>query len=104
MTCIHCRGEMKRGAAPFHIGRKGCHLMLDEVSAWLCEQCGEAYFEEKVEEFRRNESPYIMANSTFIDDIIEPAETRDRLIVTLEVLLSKRKIPKGKTHHGNIPL
>ena len=47
MTCIHCRGEMKRGAAPFHIGRKGCHLMLDEVSAWLCEQCGETYFEEK---------------------------------------------------------
>jgi formylmethanofuran dehydrogenase subunit E len=27
--------------------RKGCHLMLDAVPAWVCEQCGEAYFEEK---------------------------------------------------------
>ncbi|MEA1946040.1 MAG: YgiT-type zinc finger protein [Thermodesulfobacteriota bacterium] len=27
--------------------RKGCHLMLDNVPAWVCGQCGEAYFEEK---------------------------------------------------------
>ncbi len=38
---------MKRGTAPFHIDRKGCHLMLERVPAWVCEQCGEAYFEEK---------------------------------------------------------
>lgn len=38
---------MRRGTAPFHIDRKGCHLMLDAVPAWVCEQCGEAYFEEK---------------------------------------------------------
>ena len=47
MKCIHCQGEMKRGTAPLHIDRKGCHLMLDEVPAWVCGQCGEAYFEEK---------------------------------------------------------
>jgi len=47
MKCIHCQGEMKKGTAPVHIDRKGCHLMLDEVSAWVCQQCGEAYFEEK---------------------------------------------------------
>ena len=38
---------MKKGTAPFHIDRKGCHLMLERVPAWVCEQCGEAYFEEK---------------------------------------------------------
>lgn len=38
---------MKRGSAPFHIDRKGCHLTLDNVPAWVCEQCGEVYFEEK---------------------------------------------------------
>jgi YgiT-type zinc finger domain-containing protein len=38
---------MKRGTAPFHIDRKGCHLMLESVPAWVCEQCGEAYFEER---------------------------------------------------------
>jgi YgiT-type zinc finger domain-containing protein len=47
MKCMHCQGEMKRGATPFHVDRKGCHLMLDAVPAWICEQCGEAYFEEK---------------------------------------------------------
>ena len=47
MKCIHCQGEMKKGTTPFHIDRKGCHLMLDSVFAWVCEQCGEVYFEEK---------------------------------------------------------
>lgn len=47
MKCIHCQGEMKRGTAAFHIDRKGCHVMLEAVPAWVCEQCGEAYFEER---------------------------------------------------------
>ena len=37
---------MKKGTAPLHIDRKGCHLTLDNVPAWVCSQCGEAYFEE----------------------------------------------------------
>ena len=76
-------------------------LFKDEIKA---ARGPDAFYEAKVEEFRKTETPYIMANSTFIDDIIEPAETRARLIATLEVLLSRRKIPKGKTNHGNIPL
>ena len=47
MKCIHCQGEMKRGTTPFHVDRKGCHLLLDAVPAWVCAQCGEPYFEEK---------------------------------------------------------
>ena len=46
MKCIHCQGIMKKGTAPLHIDRKGCHLTLDNVPAWVCSQCGEAYFEE----------------------------------------------------------
>jgi YgiT-type zinc finger domain-containing protein len=38
---------MKSGNTPFHIDRKGCHVTLDKVPAWVCKQCGEAYFEEK---------------------------------------------------------
>ena len=30
-----------------HVDRKGCHVVLDKVSAWVCGQCGEVYFEEK---------------------------------------------------------
>ena len=46
MKCMHCQGDMKRGTAPFHIDRKDVHLSLDHVPAWVCQQCGEPYFEE----------------------------------------------------------
>ena len=46
MKCIHCNSEMRRGTAPFHVDRNGYHLLLDSVPAWVCSQCGEAYFEE----------------------------------------------------------
>jgi YgiT-type zinc finger domain-containing protein len=47
MRCIHCQGRMKKSIAPFHIDRRGYHLSLDKVPAWVCSQCGEPYFEER---------------------------------------------------------
>ena len=47
MDCVHCHGQMKQSSAPFHIDRNGYHLLFDTVPAWVCEQCGEAYFEER---------------------------------------------------------
>lgn len=46
MKCMHCQGQMKKQAAPFHIDRKDYHLTLDAVPAWVCQQCGEPYFDE----------------------------------------------------------
>lgn len=46
MNCIHCKGDMKKGTAPFQIDRKGYHLLFDAIPAWVCTQCGEAYFDE----------------------------------------------------------
>ena len=46
MKCMHCQGTMKRGSAPFHIDRQEYHLTLDAVPAWVCQQCGEVYFDE----------------------------------------------------------
>lgn len=46
MNCMHCEGKMERGIAPFHIDRKGYHLTLDRIPAWVCTQCGEVYFDE----------------------------------------------------------
>jgi len=44
---------MVRSTAPFQIDRNGYHLTLDAVPAWVCSQCGEAYFEQKqVEEIQ----------------------------------------------------
>lgn len=45
MQCLYCQGVMARGTAPFHIDRKGYHLILNTIPAWVCSQCGEAYFE-----------------------------------------------------------
>ena len=48
-------------------------------------------------------NPYITAGRGYIDDVIDPAETRPRIIRALEMLQNKRdSIPPKK--HGNIPL
>jgi acetyl-CoA carboxylase carboxyltransferase component len=48
-------------------------------------------------------NPYIAAERGFVDDVIEPAETRPRLIQALRMLRTKREqVPPRK--HGNIPL
>jgi len=46
MECIHCKGKMARKAVPFQVDRKGYHLTLAAVPAWVCMQCG-PYFESK---------------------------------------------------------
>ena len=43
---MYCQGKMNKGTAPFHIDRKFYHLTLDTVPAWVCQQCGEVYFDE----------------------------------------------------------
>ena len=48
-------------------------------------------------------NPYTAAERGYIDDVIVPHETRPKLIVALETLLSKRQ-PGPKRKHGNIPL
>ncbi|MBI2856127.1 MAG: methylmalonyl-CoA carboxyltransferase [Chloroflexi bacterium] len=48
-------------------------------------------------------NPYIAASRGFIDDVIDPAETRPKIIAALEMLRHKRdSLPPKK--HGNIPL
>jgi len=52
---------------------------------------------------RKFATPYVAAERGFIDDVIEPADTRPRLIRALRMLSTKREaIPARK--HGNIPL
>ena len=59
---------------------------------------------EKVAEFKdRFASPFVAAERGFIDDVIEPHETRGRLIRALRMLETKvDTMPRKK--HGNIPL
>jgi propionyl-CoA carboxylase beta chain len=64
----------------------------------------EAVRQQKIEEFRdRLANPYVAADRGFVDAVIQPRETRKKLIQALEMLETKRdKNPPKK--HGNIPL
>ncbi|MCB0152951.1 MAG: methylmalonyl-CoA carboxyltransferase, partial [Caldilineaceae bacterium] len=59
---------------------------------------------ELVQDYRdRFANPYVAAAAGFIDNVIEPRETRPHLINALEMLQNKREsLPPKK--HGNIPL
>jgi propionyl-CoA carboxylase beta chain len=55
------------------------------------------------EEYRKRYlNPYAAAEGGFIDDVIEPAETRARLIGALAALRQKAVIPMAR-RHGNMP-
>jgi len=59
---------------------------------------------ELVKEYREKfANPYVAASRGYIDDVIEPRETRARLINGLELLAHKRDSNPQKKH-GNIPL
>ncbi len=60
--------------------------------------------QEKIDEYRSQfANPYVAASRGRVDDIIDPRETRPRLIYALETLVNKREERPAKKH-GNIPL
>jgi acetyl-CoA carboxylase carboxyltransferase component len=64
----------------------------------------EAERERLVQEYRQQfANPYIAAARGYVDDVIEPQETRPRLIEALRMLQNKRDANPPKKH-GNIPL
>ena len=60
--------------------------------------------QELVDEYiDRYANPYIAAERGFVDDVIDPADTRKILISSFEMLRTKREeLPRRK--HGNVPL
>ncbi|MHB8654708.1 MAG: acyl-CoA carboxylase subunit beta [Terriglobia bacterium] len=59
---------------------------------------------EKIDEFRhRFANPYIAAERGYVDAVIEPRDTRPKLIAALKMLETKRDTNPPKKH-GNIPL
>jgi len=59
---------------------------------------------ELVSEYRQKfASPYIAAQKGYIDEVIEPAQTRPKLISALESLATKREVRPSRKH-SNIPL
>ena len=64
----------------------------------------DAMYRQKVEEFReRFANPFVAAERGFIDDVIEPHETRPRVIRALRMLTNKVDLSPRKKH-ANPPL
>ena len=76
------------------MGPKGAVEILDK---------GEATEQREAEYRERFAHPYLAAARGFLDDIIDPRDTRPRLIDALVTLASKRDRNPPKKH-GNIPL
>ncbi|MEH7388613.1 acyl-CoA carboxylase subunit beta [Bacillus sp. JJ1521] len=59
---------------------------------------------QKIEEYREKfANPYIAASQGMVDDVIDPRETRIKIIQALEMLRNKKETRPNKKH-GNIPL
>ena len=47
MECMYCKGKMVKTTTPFSIDRNGYHIHWQALLAWVCTQCGQAYFEKE---------------------------------------------------------
>ena len=60
--------------------------------------------QELIDDYRETfANPYKAAERGFVDDVIEPPQTRPRLIKDLE-MLSRKRVDTPDRKHGNIPL
>src|SRR5256886_12420 len=106
MASKHIRPDVNYAWPTAEIAAMGPEGAVDIVYKRELEQAAnrEELRKAKIEEFReRFANPYVAADRGFVDAVIEPRETRKKLIQALEMLGTKRdKNPAKK--HGNIPL
>ena len=106
MSSKHLRGDINLAWPSAEIAVMGPEGAVNIV---FRDQLSEASNPERtraklIREFRDTfANPYVAAGRGFLDDVIDPRETRPRIIDALEMLQSKRdNLPPKK--HGNIPL
>jgi len=106
MSSKHIRGDYNVAWPTAEIavmGPKGAVEILfrKEISSAKDQQDA---MDRKIDEYRdKFAHPYIAAGRGYVDDIIDPRDTRPRLIDALETLRTKRDRNPPKKH-GNIPL
>lgn len=66
----------------------------------MIQKLKKAHTDEYIAEFA---TPYKAAERGYVDMVIEPKETRPRIITALNMLASKREVRPAKKH-GNVPL
>jgi propionyl-CoA carboxylase beta chain len=106
MSSRHLRGDINYAWPSGEIAVMGPRgavniIFRKEIQAAADPEAERARLEAEYRE--RFASPYAAASRGFIDDVIEPHETRPKLISALEMLQNKRDtIPHKK--HANMPL
>ena len=106
MSCKQLRGDVNYAWPSAEIavmGAEGAVGVLYAKEAKSQENPAE-FIKEKEEEYRELfANPYQAAKFGYIDDIIEPRNTRFRVIKALNMLATKKQTNPAKKH-GNIPL
>ncbi len=106
MNSKHIRGDINLGWPTAEIavmGPKGAVEILFRREIAAAED-PEAMAEERIVEYREKFAhPFVAAARGYLDDVIDPRDTRPRLISALEMLRNKRDENPMKKH-GNIPL
>jgi len=106
MSSKHLRGDINLAWPSAEIAVMGPEGAVNIVFRNRIVEAEDAEGERKrlVQEYReRFANPYVASSRGFLDDVIEPRETRSRLVRALEMLEDKRdSLPPKK--HGNIPL
>ena len=106
MSCKQLRGDVNYAWPSAEIavmGAEGAVGVLYAKEAKTHENPAE-FIKEKEEEYRELfANPYNAAKYGYIDDVIEPRNTRFRVIKALNMLATKKQTNPAKKH-GNIPL
>lgn len=85
------------------MGAKGAAEIIFKGEIGKAKDPGSKLQEKEAEYKAQFANPYEAASRGFVDAVIRPSETRQRIIAALEMLRNKvEKLPKKK--HGNIPL
>jgi acetyl-CoA carboxylase carboxyltransferase component len=109
MSCKQLRGDINYAWPSAEIavmGASGAIAVLNSKEISSIENAEERknFVDEKVKEYEEKfANPYNAAKYGFIDDIIEPRNTRFRVIRALNALATKKDVNPPKKH-GNIPL
>jgi propionyl-CoA carboxylase beta chain len=106
MNSKHVRGDLNFAWPTAEIAVMGAEGAVNILNKEQIEKAKDpkAERERLIAEYReRFYTPYIAAGKGFVDAVIEPAETRAKLVRGLELLKTKRdRNPPRK--HGNLPL
>lgn len=106
MNSKHIRGDVNLAFPGAEIAVMGAEGAVNIISRREIKAAPDQEAEKKrlIEDYRdKFSNPYKAAELGYIDDVIDPAETRMNLIQYLKMLRTKRDVNPAKKH-GNIPL